>query len=105
MSKASIERIGDLHGVIAEGLIDKLTETEPVLEMTATGPMPSGKVKRTATSGDFANAIKFCNDNKVTADLGHASGKLGQLEEVLSKSQRRSSGVVELPLPVHAVNS
>lgn len=73
MSKATTEKLGTLHGVIAEELVRRIQEGE-------------------ASAADIGAAIKFLNDNGITADIDnndHLKGLKDQLAERAARREQR----------------
>lgn len=97
MTKATVDKLGAVHGNIADWCIAKLAEEEPIMTMTELGPMPTGQTRKSAKSSDVAVMVKFLNDNNISADLENNSG-LGNLKAQLDKKQRKGN-VAPFPLP------
>lgn len=95
MSKATVDQLGELHGLVCQWGVDKLNEFEPIQAMTPEGPVTVG-YKRAAKANDISAITKFLNDNKVTADIRTNKG-LTDLSNTLKKQKRHSDNVVKLP--------
>lgn len=96
MSKATVEKLGDVHGKIADWCLAKLDEEVPIMTMTEIGPIPTGKTAKAAKASDIAAMTKFLADNKITADI-HTNAGLQALDEKLRKQKRHSDNVLTMP--------
>lgn len=69
MSKATTNKLGELHGAVANALTERILSGE-------------------ASAADFGAAIKFLKDNAITADVGD-NDHLKQLQEAVEQRARR----------------
>lgn len=95
MSKATVDQLGELHGLVCQWGIDKLQELEPINQMTPEGPVTVG-YKKAAKSGDIAAIRAFLNDNNISADIDTNKG-LSDLKKQLANKTKHSDNVVALP--------
>ena len=68
MTKATVDKLSDLHGVIADELKRRIVEAE-------------------ATSADLSAAIKFLKDNNITASVEDNS----QMKDLKDALERRAA--------------
>lgn len=102
--KAGMDILANIHAAIAQQMLAKLQETEPVMVMSLEGPVPTGQVRYTATNADWKAITGFLKDNSCVADMNTNKG-LGNLDRELKARKKRSDNVTELPLPnLAAVN-
>lgn len=95
MGKATVDQLGEVHGLLCQWSVDKLNELEPINQMTPEGPVTVG-YKRAAKAKDISAIRAFLNDNKVTADIRTNEG-LRAVESELAKKKRHSDNVVNMP--------
>lgn len=100
MAKASVETLGDLHGLVVQWCIDKLGEKEPIHQMTVEGPVTVGW-KSAAKSSDITAMLALLRDNKISADINLNQG-LQDLDKQLRERPKRSAQVHQLPTPQQA---
>lgn len=84
MTKASEEELAGLHGAIARGL------TEIVTEGTTIGVAEDGQpIKAHASAAYFMAGISLLKNNNITADAGK-NAELSALADALNKRRRDS---------------
>lgn len=95
MGKATVDQLGELHGLVCQWGIDKLNEMEPIHQMTPEGPVTVG-YRKAAKASDISAIRAFLNDNSISADIDQNKG-LSDLKQQLGKKQKHSDNVVNLP--------
>lgn len=70
MSKATTEKLGTLHGIVAEELARRIGAGE-------------------ASAADIGAAIKFLKDNEITADVNTDSHLKGLQEKIAARARNR----------------
>lgn len=90
MSKANENKLGALHGAVAQVLTAQISHTEEEMILNMDGEEEStGKVLYTAPPATIAAAIKFLKDNQITCDI-EVDENMNNLRESLAKKQRHS---------------
>lgn len=90
MSKATENKLGELHGTVATVLNHQLTHTEPETRINEEGEYEeTGEVVHTASPATIAAAIKFLKDNQITCDI-KTDTNMNNLRETLKKKQQHS---------------
>jgi len=90
MSKASEDKLSNLHGAVAEVLTAQLTHTEAETTFDEDGAcVETGETVYTATPATIAAAIKFLKDNQITCDV-EQDDNMNNLRDVLNKKQKHS---------------
>jgi len=90
MSKANEERLGDLHGAVAQVLTAQISRQEEDMDFDAEGnEVSTGNMVYTAQPATIAAAIKFLKDNQITCDV-EVDENINNLRESLAKKQRHS---------------
>lgn len=84
MSKASEQELATLHGAIAVGLTEVITQGA-VVGLDADG----APIKATASAAYFMAGITLLKNNNITADAGK-NAELSALSEALNKRRRTS---------------
>lgn len=86
MSKASSEELGELHGAIARGLTEVITQGE-VIDVREDG----GVVRKSASAAFFMAGITMLKNNNVTADPTTNEALTG-LSAAIAKRRERGKG-------------
>lgn len=90
MSKANENKLGDLHGAVAQVLTAQISHTEEEMTLNMDGEEEAtGNVIYTAPPATIAAAIKFLKDNQITCDI-EMDENMNNLRESLGKKQRHS---------------
>jgi hypothetical protein len=90
MSKANEKKLSDLHGAVAEVLLEQVTRTEEETYFDQDGVEQStGEVISCASPATLAQAIKFLKDNEITCDV-EQNENMNNLREVLKSKQKHS---------------
>lgn len=81
MSKATVDKLSDLHGVVADELTRRILDEE-------------------ATSADLSAAIKFLKDNNISASVEDNS-QMKDLKEALERraAARAKKHIAPVPTP------
>lgn len=82
MSKATVDKLSDLHGVVADELKRRIVDEE-------------------ATSADLSAAIKFLKDNNITASVEDNS-QMKDLKEALERRAAARAKKHIAPVPTAA---
>jgi hypothetical protein len=90
MSKASEDKLGELHGAVAQVLKEVVTHQEAAVEYDAEGNAEcTGEMQYTASPAMMATAVKFLKDNSITCDVSQDEN-MNTLRDALAKKQKRS---------------
>ena len=90
MQKANEEKLGDLHGAVAQVLQAQITHTEEEVLFDGEGnEVHTGNVLYTAPPAVLAAAIKFLKDNAIVCDA-EVNEDMNNLRESLKNKQRHS---------------
>jgi len=90
MSKASEDKLSELHGVVADVLKAQITRQEKETTINLKGEIEeTGKMVYMASPATIATAVKFLKDNEIVCDIDNNTG-MQELRETLSKKQLRS---------------
>jgi hypothetical protein len=90
MSKANEQKLGDLHGAVAQVLTAQISHQEEETLFDAEGnEVPTGNMRYTVAPATVAAAIKFLKDNQITCDV-EVDTNMNNLRESLAKKQKRS---------------
>ena len=90
MSKATQDKMNELHGMVADVLKEQIANVEEETVFTEEGlEVGTGKFKYTASPATIASAIKFLKDNDTTCDIEQDENMNG-LRDLLSHKQKRS---------------
>ena len=90
MSKATEEKLSELHGAVSEVLTAQLTHKEAETAFNEDGEcIETGREVYTATPATIAAAIKFLKDNQITCDI-KTDENMNNLRETLANKQRHS---------------
>lgn len=90
MSKANENKLGDLHGAVAQVLTAQVSHQQEEMDFDADGnEVSTGNMVYTAQPATIAAAIKFLKDNQITCDV-EVDENMNNLRESLAKKQRHS---------------
>lgn len=90
MSKATESKLAQLHGAVADCLLEQIAATEEETIFDEDGlEQKTGVMVRTVTPATMAVATKFLKDNQVTCDI-EQNENMEKLSDLLSKKQKRS---------------
>ena len=90
MSKASENKLGVLHGVIAEVLTEQVSMKEEETIINLDGEVEgTGEMIYSCSPATIATAIKFLKDNAITSDIT-VDENMGNLADALAKKQKHS---------------
>lgn len=90
MSKANENKLGDLHGAVAQVLTAQVSHQREDMDFDEDGnEVSTGNMVYTAQPATIAAAIKFLKDNQITCDV-EVDENMNNLRESLAKKQRHS---------------
>lgn len=90
MAKANEDKLGDLHGAIAQVLTAQIQHKVEETSFNENGEeVPTGEFMYTAAPATIAAGIKFLNDNNITCEH-KTNTNMTNLSDALSKKQKRS---------------
>jgi len=90
MSKANENKLGDLHGVVAQVLTAQVSHQQEEMDFDSDGEeIGTGNMVYTAQPATIAAAIKFLKDNQITCDV-EVDENMNNLRESLAKKQKHS---------------
>lgn len=94
MSKASEEELATMHGAIAKGLTEILTEGVDMVVKTGRGEDAETEVIKTpASAAYYMAAITFAKNNGITADPTR-NKELSDLEAALKARRQNAKGAL-----------
>ena len=90
MSKANENKLGALHGAVAQVLTAQISHQQEDMDFDNEGnEVSTGNMVYTAAPATIAAAIKFLKDNQITCDV-EVDENMNNLRESLAKKQRHS---------------
>tara|TARA_R110002096_G_scaffold92426_1_gene208912 strand:- start:4902 stop:5219 length:318 start_codon:yes stop_codon:yes gene_type:complete len=90
MSKANENKLGALHGAVAQVLTAQISHQEEETVFDGDGEeQGTGQMRFTAQPATIAAAIKFLKDNQITCDV-EVDENMNNLRESLAKKQKHS---------------
>lgn len=90
MSKATEDKLGTLHGVVAQVLTAQmLHQTEETKFDEEGNEIGTGEMQYTVMPATIAASIKFLKDNQITCDV-EVDENMNNLRESLAKKRRHS---------------
>jgi len=89
MSKATEDKLNELHGVLADTFIEMVVEEEDVMEFNEDGAKSTGERRRCASPAVLNAARGFLKDNEITADIS-VDNSMSSLKDLLKNKPKQS---------------
>lgn len=90
MNKANEDKLGALHGAVAQVLTHQVSHQQEETTFDEDGmEVGTGEMVYTALPATIAAAIKFLKDNQITCDM-EVDENMNNLRESLAKKQKHS---------------